>query len=142
MIVISKEPFPSVTFEYDLLLAEGRHPSEKEFATHNQALVNAGDGDVLETRKGYYGYPEFVFLRYILQGNQQLFARKEGHSETAKSQMKPYLSIASDKGVASGNAVNVVGWGVKRWMSNTAQQLGTDLLHADTWLSELHTPTR
>ncbi len=120
-IRLSPRTIPSVTFECDLLAAEGKHPSENEIANYCESLIVVRHGDVLETSKGYYGYPEFVFLRYNLQRDESFFETYTCAVNTPK--LKAYISTASSKGINWEVPIRVSALNVERWARNTAQKL-------------------
>ena len=132
---LSKGPFPSLTFEWDLLATEGPPPSERQIADSIQPLIRSRHCDVLETPSGYFGYPEFVFLRHVLQREQQLFRSEQRDALTSTLRLKEYLDAASLKGVVSATPVQVLASGVDKWACATAEELGTDLAHAGMWLA-------
>jgi hypothetical protein len=136
-IRLSMGAFPSVTFGFDLLAAEGQHPSEKEIAKHSQTLIDSRFGDVLETPNGYYGYQERIFLRYILQREQQLFRGEQRSALVNTQRLKAFSDTASLRGVASEVPVHVLASKVDKWACATAERLGTDLVHAGTWLTDI-----
>lgn len=131
-VFISTGSFPSLTFECDFMAGEGKYPSERSIGDSGKVLVNSNIFDVVETPTGYYGFPQAIFLRYLLRC---AFPAGQVKNTCGGLTILQYLQMAESGGIVSRHPIQLRPDQFDAWSKGVAARLNVDIREAQQWLA-------